>query len=251
MIRLDALKIQQPCPGDAQIDRDASFCHTCSTRVHDLSAMTERAAQRLLKAHRGQQICISYRRDAHGRPIFASQVEARAWPAIVLGVSLSACTPWGLEAPAPTQPGQDVGECVLLEEGVWACTDDTVAEWVEPAVEPIEEGVAGCGSVQVDYESHVAGGVGGGAIEGEVAAPTRDEPPTGPVVKVDFEIDPDAGHFLRGAVVVTETTHTIGERLKYTPTIDLWRAWKEKRALAKAQRKARRARRARAGTRSP
>lgn len=61
----DQLPITSPCPitldRSGVQDRDRSmFCDHCTKDVHMLSKMTEREARAFLRAHDGQDICVSY-----------------------------------------------------------------------------------------------------------------------------------------------------------------------------------------------
>ena len=80
----------------------------------------------------------------------------------------------------------------------------------------------------------IAGGVGGGPTP-EVAPREISQEEEGPVIRLDFEIDPHEGQ-LRGAIVAAPS-RKVGERLEYTPTRDLVHRWKKKRAAQKQQRK--------------
>lgn len=239
MIRSEALKIQRACPGNADIDRARSFCHTCDKAVHDLSTKTESEVDALLESHAGHEVCVSYRVDRYGEPIFKGVSAPTKLAPMVMALALVACTPWGLDEPPTAAPGQG-GECVLVEEGVWECVDETLA--------PVEEGEAGEGCETVPS--------GGWALMGGVAyypprAPLEEPSPPGdpklveregegPVVRVNFEIDPESS-FVRG-MVVSDQRH-FGDRLRYTPTAELIEAFKEKRAVRAAQRKARKQKR--------
>jgi hypothetical protein len=238
MLRLEQLRIHRPCPGDAQIDRASSYCHTCSKSVHELSEMTPPEVEALLEQSVGNELCVSYRVNGMGRPVFRADPAPRRMPAVVMTLALAACTPWGLEAPEAETPGQG-GECVLVEEGVWECVDDF-------AIAEREEVPTGCQGSEVDGEWE-----GISRTVGTMAAPMVAEVPTplpeeaaavGQVVTVDFEIDPDEGH-LRGMLVQLEPA--VGARLQYTPTAELYEAWKGRHARRKRERELRRKRRRR------
>ena len=246
MIRSGALKIQRACPGGADIDRKRSFCHTCDKAVHDLSTQTQAEVERLLAAHAGRELCVSYRVDARGEPVFKAEPAPRCVPPIVMALALAACTPWGLDEPPTAIPGQG-GECVMVEEGVWECVDETLPE--EPPIEAeVEEG-SSCDGPQVEDEISIT--MGGIAVSEEVGTPAPPEghevelvdgeEVQGPVVRVDFEIDPDDR--MRRTLGMIIPAETIGGRLHYTPSVDLWKDWKKRRDARVAQRKAQRKKR--------
>lgn len=67
----DRVLISEPCPAswDAMSgDHRVRHCAQCDKSVHNLSAMTEGEAHRLIDASNGQ-LCVNYVPDAHGRPI--------------------------------------------------------------------------------------------------------------------------------------------------------------------------------------
>lgn len=70
------MKIPSPCTADwdAMRPEDAGksrHCELCATRVHDLSAMTEREARVFLATTASQQVCLSYLETSDGRRLFA------------------------------------------------------------------------------------------------------------------------------------------------------------------------------------
>lgn len=83
------LPIANPCHEDWDAMRrepDARrFCDQCDKSVHDLSAMTERAAKDLLSAPRSGRICIRYKTDARGRVRFSDPTAAAPTPSRFAG----------------------------------------------------------------------------------------------------------------------------------------------------------------------
>lgn len=70
------LRITSPCPIDLDargVDRSGPGfrCDHCERDVHVLSNMSREAASNFIEAHRGQKVCVSYRRDQDGRILFA------------------------------------------------------------------------------------------------------------------------------------------------------------------------------------
>jgi hypothetical protein len=242
MIRPGSLKIVSPCPGDADIDEEASFCHSCIKAVYDLSSMTQGEAAALLAEHRGRELCVSYRVDGQGEPVFAAEPAPRSLPPIVMAMALAACAPWGLEERTPVDPEQ-AGECVLVEDGVWECIEDSLGAELEE-FQGVEggEGCAG-GEVVLEEVSDVAGGI---SVEDTPIGPsrpsydgkTRFEPTGEAVVRIDFEIDPGQST-VRGAMVVVDS-QPMSQRLQYTPTRDLVRRWRKKRDEKQKRRLAKR-----------
>ncbi len=86
-------------------------CDACEKIVHDLSALTRRAAERLVADRTGPRRCYRYLARRDGTIVFAAEPPRPAAPALAL--VLAACTPWG-PPPAPAM-------------------DDTPAEFAAPA----------------------------------------------------------------------------------------------------------------------
>lgn len=76
-------------------------CEACSLVVHDLSALTEREAVRLLRGRAGERTCVRVRVRADGRAAFRGE-PPRALPAAA-ALALAACTPHSPE-PGRLQP---------------------------------------------------------------------------------------------------------------------------------------------------
>lgn len=77
-------------------DAAGRHCERCTHAVHDLSALTERQARRLLAARKGQQTCVRARVSADGQALFRPEPR-RVLPAAA-AVALAACTPHTPEA---------------------------------------------------------------------------------------------------------------------------------------------------------
>lgn len=124
------IDIPEPCAArwdEMQPEARGRFCAACKTHVHDLSAMTQAEAQRLLARSEGREdLCLSYEHGEDGVPMFtpprAPLVPAgrllRMAPAAGLAATLAACTPSTPHAPAATQAqalSTDRAEPVLME----------------------------------------------------------------------------------------------------------------------------------------
>lgn len=171
------LRITRPCPIDLDargVDRSGlGFrCDHCERDVHVLSNMTREAAERFVADHRGQRVCISYRRDESGRVRFADdavdvddepgEVEpplagstplvpvarlrrAGALPRAASFALLAACAPHG-ETPPPAAddpivvlerdpaPGHAIHQAVAREQDVEGVEEGEVAIADEPCV---------------------------------------------------------------------------------------------------------------------
>jgi len=69
---LDALRIATPCPVSWESmtgDDRKRFCSSCSLHVYDVSALTSRAAERLVRSASGKRLCLRLWRRADGRVV--------------------------------------------------------------------------------------------------------------------------------------------------------------------------------------
>lgn len=109
---LDVLEVKTPCPADWDAmngDDQLRFCGHCNRHVHNLSAMTEDAATRLL-CERAGQLCVRFSRDSKGRTATLEYQSSRkgrvTWPVwAFLGAGLAVCS-WviGVVAGVPRKP---------------------------------------------------------------------------------------------------------------------------------------------------
>lgn len=76
-------------------------CDHCHETVHDLSALTRRAAENFLRARADRPSCYRYLARRDGTIVFAPEPPRRAAP--VLSLTLAACAPWG----PPPEPAID------------------------------------------------------------------------------------------------------------------------------------------------
>jgi hypothetical protein len=83
------LPIADPCTA-FRPEPGKSFCDKCEKHVHDLSAMTQREAERFLAARVGEQICVSYRTAKDGTILV--RPEARTIGVVLVALGLAACT---------------------------------------------------------------------------------------------------------------------------------------------------------------
>lgn len=80
---LDRIDIPSPCTADWDSMTGAGstrFCEQCSRSVHDLSAMTKRQAQGLVRRS-GGRLCVRVTRDASGRTLTAEPLSRHRRPA--------------------------------------------------------------------------------------------------------------------------------------------------------------------------
>lgn len=120
----DEVRIAEPCSrewgamvGDAQ----RRHCAACDKHVHDLSAMTERDARRLLR--RTSAVCVRYTCRADGTVVHAERRGGRARiPRALLAVGAALAS-----APALA------GTAVDSDRSVWSLLRDRVLEWIAPA----------------------------------------------------------------------------------------------------------------------
>ncbi len=108
-MKANEIRIPEPCNEDWEgmtPEQRGRFCAACQKKVHDLSAMPESEAKRLLATE--DDICVSYLSDARGevrfqpeRVVPLSRLVRRASVASAAGLSLAlaACAPHG-DAPS-------------------------------------------------------------------------------------------------------------------------------------------------------
>lgn len=90
------LRIPNPCDEhfeDMTPEAGGRRCAACEHVVHDMSAMTARAAARFLEAHRGQRTCVHFVLRPDGSIVYRPEPPAPAAP--LLAAALAACTPHG------------------------------------------------------------------------------------------------------------------------------------------------------------
>ena len=98
------VEIPEPCHADWNAMRKeerARFCFECQTKVHDLSAMTKKEAQRFLADNADRDdVCISFLADQDGEiqyrpapPVVPVGRLLRLVPAAGLAAAMAACTP--------------------------------------------------------------------------------------------------------------------------------------------------------------
>ena len=147
-----AVDIPKPCAAnwdEMRASDKSRFCADCQTRVHDLSAMTPREAERfLLRNADREDLCLSYVHDEAGAIRFQPPTPRlvpvrrllRMTPAAGLSLAMAACTPAAPESKATpaTQvvdadhaTARDAGETGVSHKP--AMTPDTAAVQPEPA----------------------------------------------------------------------------------------------------------------------
>jgi hypothetical protein len=187
------LPIAEPChafrpePGE-------SFCNKCEKHVHDLSAMTQREAERFLAARVGEQICVSYRTARDGTILV--RPEARTIGVVLVALGLAACTGYAPEVQHPDEGCHDAQgyeiDCKM------AGRSDVL---VMPEEEPVVEPVVAPDTVEVP----VVPDMPEGRMVGLIAVDPVSVPAPIPIAH-EFEVE-------RGAVVVRElVTRTIDDR---------------------------------------
>jgi hypothetical protein len=120
----DEVRIAAPCHQDwGAMTGDARrrHCAACDKHVHDLSAMTEDDAWRLLR--RSPAVCVRYTCRADGTVVHAERRGGRARiPRALLAVGAALAS-----APALA------GTAVEGDRSPWALLRDRVFEWLAPA----------------------------------------------------------------------------------------------------------------------
>jgi hypothetical protein len=82
------------------------FCERCQHAVHDLSAMTQRQARRLL-VKQPRDLCVSYLTNETGEIQFRSEIGRSSLNGLALGlaISVAACSQRTTGSPRPTASG--------------------------------------------------------------------------------------------------------------------------------------------------
>jgi hypothetical protein len=119
----DQLRIAEPCHADWAAmtgDQRKRFCGSCTKHVHDLSALTERQAERLVTSE--AELCVRYAADADGRVLHA---RSRLPRIVAVGAALLWAAPaLASSAPATTaEPGlveRLVSRVQQAVDAVWA-----------------------------------------------------------------------------------------------------------------------------------
>ena len=128
-MRVNDVRIAEPCGQDwgaMQGDARRRHCLACDRHVHDLSAMDERAARRLLR--RSPNVCVRYVCRADGTVVHAERRLGRTLLPRALAL---------LGAAAVATPAF-AGVAVTAERSTWELIRDRVAEWLAPAPEAVE-----------------------------------------------------------------------------------------------------------------
>jgi hypothetical protein len=127
------LPIAEPCHA-FRPEPGASFCNKCEKHVHDLSAMTEREAERFLAARVGEQICVSYRTAKDGTILV--RPEPRTIGVVLVALGLAACTGYAPEIQHPDEGCRDA-QGYEIDCKMAGRSDVLVMPEEEPAVEPV------------------------------------------------------------------------------------------------------------------
>ena len=155
-MRRDEVRIAEPCSQDwAGMTGDARrrHCAACDRHVHDLSAMTEGEARRLVR--RSPEICVRYTCRADGALVHAERRGGRARiPRALLAAGAALVATPAL-----------AGTAVVDDRPVWALVRDRVLEWLAPApvaatvAPPVEQVVMGEAAPPPPAEVEVLGRV--------------------------------------------------------------------------------------------
>jgi hypothetical protein len=103
----DQLRIADPCSADWAAmtgDERERFCAACTKHVHDLSAMTERQAERLVAS--GGELCVRYAAGADGRVVHA---RSRLPHLVAMGAALLGAAPALAGTAVAPQPDAEPG----------------------------------------------------------------------------------------------------------------------------------------------
>ncbi|MEM6996574.1 MAG: hypothetical protein AAF721_39085 [Myxococcota bacterium] len=90
------LPIVSPCPTGLGPENAGGWCGHCQQEVHDLSAMTEPAARKLLS--RREPICVAYRARADGTVVFRRSAAPPRWSMVALMAAVLGCSQAGCAA---------------------------------------------------------------------------------------------------------------------------------------------------------
>ncbi|HEY2113899.1 MAG TPA: hypothetical protein VGJ51_02340, partial [Candidatus Angelobacter sp.] len=117
-VSLSNIRIASPCPADWNKmvgDERVRHCAECNLNVYNLSAMTERAARKLLENNSGKRVCLRLYRRADGTIITqdcpwsfhalkrrATRI-AGAFFSAVLSISIANAKPIPQQNPQPTK----------------------------------------------------------------------------------------------------------------------------------------------------
>ncbi|HEX2676824.1 MAG TPA: hypothetical protein VHM19_09295, partial [Polyangiales bacterium] len=169
------LKIVQPCEvawETMQGSEARRFCGSCRKHVHNLSALTQREAERLLNAA-PRDLCARYELDKAGHVKFRRESAA---PRDLRSFVLSAVTATTLSAcSCEWDPGRPRHSSQALQSGEDAGTPAT--QTTAPTLPPTPAGASGIGGEGIDdLDTH-------SVIMGKIAMPEYDSvdaPDAGP-----------------------------------------------------------------------
>jgi hypothetical protein len=243
-----------PAPGSSG---DGGFCERCQERVHDVSTMRESELRRLLAAHAGGTVCLSYRTDARGQVLLRPEPAAVRLSVGALATLLAACAGHmgELEIPGSVCRDED-GYAVTCPE--WSDAEMLSVPEDHEATPDCESEGEGCpvrstapaGEVSTIELAETEGSVSVGMVVSpaitvrppEVApvpvptvrgGPVPGAEPSSARLRANFSIDPYEGlDHVRGIIVVGQVA---SGRPHFVPTKQLWREWRERRAERKAE----------------
>ncbi|MFO0682326.1 MAG: hypothetical protein U0234_09760 [Sandaracinus sp.] len=87
------IRVESPCQEDwsaMSLRGEGRHCARCDTTVLDLTRVTQRVAEQLIR-ERGGEVCARVRADAQGLPTFAPEPRRKGLAPLVLASALAAC----------------------------------------------------------------------------------------------------------------------------------------------------------------
>jgi hypothetical protein len=201
------LPIQDPChenwdamnrEGDAR-----RFCEVCTKQVHDLSAMTERKARKVLEDASGRgRVCVRYTADDAGNINFVPDMAPapNMWRMTLAAASMTLALLTGCTDSAPDEILED--RCVY-EIGPWGFTA-TRGQGSCPAVDaPEEHEIEMVGMIAIEPQEPPPEPVPTRELKGDIG-----EPPPPPVVEP--EPAPEPKHVKMGKMAVEPQGEVMG-----------------------------------------
>ena len=215
-----------PAPGSTG---DGGFCEQCQEQVHDVSAMRESELRRLLAAHAGGAVCLSYRTDARGRVQLRPEPAWTQWQPLALGALASLLAACAGLADEMVVPG---GYCREHDGQEVPCIESYTQEtWTVPAevtIDSYPSEAEGCPIRPTAPAPEVATATDPAPVVDDAAPGAQ---PTSAKFRANFKLDPEED-FVRGRVIVTgRWIHR-----DFVPTVTLWKQWRERRAERKRER---------------
>jgi hypothetical protein len=237
------LPIVQRCPDRNAVRRTGEarlWCEGCATAVHDLSAMRESEARRLLAQNVGRSICVAYRVRPDGTIDVRPDPPRRRLVAAAAAV-LTACA-GHLEEDELSSP-EDCADAI-------GCPNPDMAPAIPDGVRTQAESTVHDGPARDEPPTSDVADESPSELEHHAAEGTRSEQPDDDApasatakddhVRVHFKIDPENRPFM-GALVVRDEWRASSGRLRFIPTrqiiADLRERWRERVASRQRSRR--------------